>query len=126
LAAALQRRRRPAYFLSQLEPGSLGFALKRAGNDWLEADTAIGSDEDAAETIREIRRLQPAAVLVDDPQVTEPYLEALRSTGLLVVSFDHLANVRFPSQLVINPLLAPSREAYAFAAGTPLLLGQRH
>ena len=38
LAAALQRRRRPAYFLSQLEPGSLGLAIKRAGNEWLDAD----------------------------------------------------------------------------------------
>ena len=37
-AAALQRRRRPTYFLSQLEPGCLGLNIKRAGNDWLEAD----------------------------------------------------------------------------------------
>ena len=31
LAAALQRRRRPTYFLSQLEPASLALAIKRAG-----------------------------------------------------------------------------------------------
>src|SRR5581483_11142023 len=38
-AAALQRRRRPVYFLSQLEPGALGLNVKRAGNEWLDADS---------------------------------------------------------------------------------------
>ncbi|HBI44748.1 MAG TPA: polysaccharide biosynthesis protein, partial [Planctomycetales bacterium] len=38
LAAALQRRRRPAFFLSQLEPGSLGLTVKRGGNEWIDAD----------------------------------------------------------------------------------------
>ena len=61
LANALQRRRRPAYFLSQLEPASLGLTLKRAGNEWLEADSSAGTPEDLEETIQEIRRLQPAA-----------------------------------------------------------------
>ena len=35
LAAALQRRRRPTFFLSELEPPSLAFNLKRGGNDWI-------------------------------------------------------------------------------------------
>ena len=43
LAAALQRRRRPTYFLSQLEPASLALPLKRAGNDWLDADAPAGT-----------------------------------------------------------------------------------
>src|SRR4051794_38699145 len=53
LANALQRRRRPAYFLSQLEPGSLGLTLKRAGNEWLEAGYPAGSEEDLDETRKE-------------------------------------------------------------------------
>ena len=48
LAAALQRRRRPVYFVSQLEPRSLALALKRGGNDWLEgghgADHLFGGE----------------------------------------------------------------------------------
>src|SRR5206468_10803440 len=55
-AAALQRRRRPTYFLSQLEPRSLALPIKRAGNEWLDADAPVGTDEDLAETIQEIRR----------------------------------------------------------------------
>src|SRR5262249_980600 len=90
-AAALQRRRRPTYFLPQLEPASLGLAIKRAGNDWLDADAPTGSAEDLAETIQEIRRLHPAAVIVDSPQVTEDYLAELCTTGTLVVSLDHRA-----------------------------------
>lgn len=124
-AAALQRRRRPTYFLSQLEPASLAFAIKRAGHDWIDADNPAGSDDDLTDTVQEIRRLQPAAVLVDVPNVTEDYLATLRSTGTMVVSLDYQATIRFPSQLIINPLLAPGREAYSFADDTQVLLGSR-
>jgi spore coat polysaccharide biosynthesis predicted glycosyltransferase SpsG len=126
LAAALQRRRRPTFFLAQLDPGALGLAIKRAGNDWLEADAPAGSEEDVVETVQEIRRLRPAAVIVDAPNADGDYLAELVATGTLVVSLDHLAHTRFPSQLVINPLLAPGREAYEFLPGTQLLLGPRY
>jgi spore coat polysaccharide biosynthesis predicted glycosyltransferase SpsG len=126
LAAALQRRRRPTYFLSQLEPGSLGLGIKRAGNDWLEADAPAGTPEDLEETTQEIRRLKPAAVLVDVPVVSEDYLTALKAAGPMVVSLDSAAGIHFHSRLVVNPLLAPGREAYAFDRGTQLLLGERY
>src|SRR5437016_13309556 len=61
LAAALQRRRRPTYFLSQLEPGSLALSIKRAGNEWLDADASVGTADDLTETSQEIRRRSPAA-----------------------------------------------------------------
>jgi spore coat polysaccharide biosynthesis predicted glycosyltransferase SpsG len=126
LAAALQRRRRPAYFLSQLEPGSLGLLLKRGGNEWLDADSTAGTDEDLAELVQEVRRLRPAAVVIDAPDVKEGYIEELRRTGVLVMSLDSAAGIAFPSRLVVNPLLGPSREAYEFQRGTQLLLGARY
>jgi spore coat polysaccharide biosynthesis predicted glycosyltransferase SpsG len=126
LAAAIQRRRRPAYFLSQLDPGWLGLAVKRAGNDWLDAGSPAGAADDLEEVVQEVRRLRPAAVVVDAPDVTEEYLAAVRNTGALVVSLDSLAQIAFPSRLVINPLLGPTREAYEFARGTQLLLGPRY
>src|SRR5262249_25126999 len=46
--------------------------------------------------------------------------------GPLLASLDNLAGVRFPSRLVINPLLGPGREAYEFEPGTQLLLGHRY
>jgi spore coat polysaccharide biosynthesis predicted glycosyltransferase SpsG len=126
LAAALQRRRRPAYFLSQLEPGSLALTVKRGGNEWLEADAPAGSAEDLEEILQEIRRIRPAAVVIDSPDVNEEYLATLRSTGAMVVSLDSIAAVPFPSRLLINPLLAPGREAYEIGAGTQILLGARY
>src|SRR6516165_9415409 len=81
LAAALQRRRRPTYFLSQLEPASLALSLKRVGNEWLEADGSAGTPEDLSETLQEIRRIRPAAVVVDAPDVDEDYLSELRASG---------------------------------------------
>ena len=126
LAAALQRRRRPAYFLSQLDPGSLALTVKRGGNEWLDADAPAGSAEDLEETLQEIRRIRPAAVVVDFADVHEEYLAALRATGVMVVSLDSLAAVPFPSRLLINPLLAPGREAYEIVPGTQILLGARY
>ena len=125
-AAALQRRRRPTFILSQLEPASLGFQIKRAGNEWLEADAAAGSSEDVAEVIQEIRRLRPAAVIVDSAAVGEGYLAELAATGTLVVSLDHTAATGSPAHLIINPLLDPGRDAYEIGVGTQLLLGRRY
>jgi spore coat polysaccharide biosynthesis predicted glycosyltransferase SpsG len=126
LAAALQRRRRPTYFLSRLEPASLALSIKRTGNEWLEADASAGMSEDLTETIQETRRLRPAAVIVDTADAAEDYLTSLKGTGTLLVSLDHLASTRFPSRLVINPLLGPGREAYTFELGSQLLLGARY
>jgi spore coat polysaccharide biosynthesis predicted glycosyltransferase SpsG len=125
-AAALQRRRRPTYFLSQLEPASLALQIKRVGNEWLEADAAAGTTEDLAETIQEIRRLRPAAVIVDTPNANAEYLAAIQATGVLLVSLDHMAAIRFPSQIIVNPLLGPGKENYEFEPGTQLLLGSRY
>jgi spore coat polysaccharide biosynthesis predicted glycosyltransferase SpsG len=125
LAAALQRRRRTTYFLSQLEPESLALPIKRVGNEWLNADSPAGDADDLAEVVQEIRRLRPAAVIVDDANATEEYLSELAGNVPLLVSMDHLANVRFPSQLIINPLLGPGREGYEFLPGAQLLLGRR-
>ncbi len=125
-AAALQRRRRPAHFLSQLEPGSLALTVKRGGNEWLNPAEPAGTARDLAETVREIRRLQVAAVVVDSPSISDDYLAELRETGTLVMSMDSLAANRFTAHLVVNPLLGPSKEAYECERGTQLLLGQRY
>jgi spore coat polysaccharide biosynthesis predicted glycosyltransferase SpsG len=125
-AAALQRRRRPTYFLAQLEPAALAFAIKRGSNDWLGAAHPVGSPEDLEETLQQVRRLRPAAVVVDAAGAHEPYLKEVRAAGPLVVSLDHTASARFPSRLVINPLLGPGREAYQHETGTQLLLGTRY
>src|SRR5947209_4568718 len=113
-AAALQRRRRPTYFLSQLEPHSLALAIKRAGHEWLDADNLAATADDTVETVQEIRRLRAGAAIVDAANATQAYLAELVGTGALVVSMDNQAAIRFPSQLLVNPLLGPGREAYEF------------
>jgi spore coat polysaccharide biosynthesis predicted glycosyltransferase SpsG len=126
LAAALQRRRRPTFFLSQLEPTSLAFAIKRGGSDWIDACHPASSSDDLEDLIQEIRRRRPAAVIIDDADMTLEYLSEIVSTGVTVVSIDHQANIRFPAQILVNPLLGPSRESYEFFPGTQLLLNQRY
>ncbi len=126
LAAAVQRRRRPVYFLSQLDPNGLAMGIKRAGNNWVAADYPVGSAGDAQQMLREIARLHPAAVFVDDANVTTNYLADIASTGVLLAAMDHNALVRFPTKLVVNPLLAPNRESYEHEIDTQLLLGRRY
>src|SRR5262245_4355121 len=125
-AGALQRRRRPTYFLSQLDPPDLVQNIRRGGNEWIEASHPLGSDADLEETLTEIRRLSPAAIIVDSIAATEEYLSSLRTAGLMVVSIDHLAQTRFPSHLIVNPLLGPGKEAFEHVLGTQLLLGIRY
>jgi spore coat polysaccharide biosynthesis predicted glycosyltransferase SpsG len=126
LAAAVQRRRRPVYFLSQLEPNSLAMGVKRAGHDWIDMSAAVGTGDDAAEVLQEVRRLRPAAVIVDDAELTQPYVDELAWAGTMLIALDHSATIRFPARLVVNPLLGPSRESYEFGQGTQLLLGRRY
>ncbi len=126
LAAALQRRRRPTYFLTQLDHSLLAMNIRRFGTDWVAADHPAGTPESLAETLRQVHRLKPAAVIVDDADASGEYLGELARTAPMLVSLDHLANVRFPSNLLINPLLGPGKENYEFEPGCQLLLGQRY
>lgn len=126
LAAALQRRRRQAVFLSRVEPASQILSLRRGGNDHITASGPVGTSADLQETMREIRRISPAAVVVDSHLATGQYLEALNRAGILVIAFDHQARFRFPQGLVVNPLLGPGKEDYDHANGTQLLLGERY
>src|SRR6266704_6628143 len=98
LAAALQRRRRPVYFLSQLEPNGLALSVKRGGNNWLAMSHPVGSAADLRETQQHLRQHHPAAIYVDDADASQEYLKELVAAGVTVLSIDHLATSRFPSQ----------------------------
>ena len=126
LAAALQRRRRPVYFLSQLEPNGLALTIKRGGNNWLPMSHAAGSTDDLREVQQLVRQHEPAAVFVDDAEASQDYLAELIATGLTVLSVDHHATSRFPTQVIVNPLLGPSKESYEFQPRAQLLMGKRY
>jgi spore coat polysaccharide biosynthesis predicted glycosyltransferase SpsG len=125
-AAALQRRRRGTHFLSQLQPATLASAIQRGGNEWKPAQFPLGSEEDFKETIAIMRQLQPAAVIVADPNVRGEYLSALAEAGVFTVTFDPQAAVHMRRGLLINPLLGPSAESYLVGPGTQMLLGARY
>ncbi len=125
-AAALQRRRRPTYFLSRLDPGELVQNIRRGGSEWLQADHPAGTHDSIQQTTDEARRLGAAAVIVDVPDVSGEQLRELRATGALVLAIDHQAHTTFPIELLVNPLLGPSRDAYEFDRATQILLGRRY
>jgi len=125
-AAALQRRRRTAYFLGNYEPFPLLAQVTRGGNEYLAARHPIGSPEDCDATIREIRRVGASAIIVAAPGISTNYLKEIESTGVTVAVIDSEAEARFPSKLVFNPLLGPEIKNYKYERGTQLCLGRRY
>jgi spore coat polysaccharide biosynthesis predicted glycosyltransferase SpsG len=125
LAAALQRRRRGTHFLSYLEPLSLAQAIHRGNNEWSPAESPIGGVGDVEATLREVRRLGAAAVVVAGVSVTEDYLRALSRSGASILTIDTTAKLHFPGSIVVNPFLAPGLKAYKCSRGTQLLLGRK-
>ena len=126
IAAALQRRRRPVYFLSNLEPASLAMTLKRGGSDWIAMHNPVGAPADLAHVMKEMNRLGPSAILVDSPLATKSYLQELVAAGPMLISIDHQGAIRLPSHLIVNPLLGPSRDSYEYGASAQLLMGSRY
>jgi spore coat polysaccharide biosynthesis predicted glycosyltransferase SpsG len=126
LAAALQRRRRGTHFFSYLDPLSLATTINRGNNDWVPAEQKIGDDGDLEATVAQIRKMNAAAVVVAGENYTADYLRELKKTGALVMVFDSTAEMKFPADLVVNPLLYPTRKAYHVELGSQLLLGYRY
>lgn len=125
LAAALQRRRRGTHFFSYLDPLSLATVVNRGNNDWVPAEQPLGTPGDLEATLRQVRRLNASAVVTAGTGLSPEYVAALRETGALVLVFDSTAGMKFPADLVVNPLLAPSKRAYSVEPGCQTLLGRR-
>jgi spore coat polysaccharide biosynthesis predicted glycosyltransferase SpsG len=126
LAAALQRRRRGTHFLSYLDPLSLATVINRGNNDWKPAETRMGDAGDLSATIAHARKLNAAAVVVAGQNYTADDLRELKQTGALVMAFDSTADLKFAADLVVNPLLWPTRKAYRVEPGCQMLLGGRY
>ena len=122
-AAALQRRRRPAYFLGRIEPFPLLSQIVRGGNDYLSAGFPVGTAEDCDETIREVRRLNAAAVIVNAPGVQEEYLRELSSTGTTVVVIDSESASSISQSAGDQPAHRPAAQHLQVGAGRPDAVG---
>jgi spore coat polysaccharide biosynthesis predicted glycosyltransferase SpsG len=127
-ANALQRRRRPCHFVAALEPATtLVSSIKRGDNQWIAAQAPVGTPEDLEQTIREIRRTRPIAVVVDSPLCSPDYLAELSALGPMVIALDvQGGGYRFPSQLVVHPLLNKEWAEYDVTPGTQVLAGKRY
>jgi len=126
LASAMQRRRRPTWFLSRIDPLSLAVTVHRGGHEWNETPTTFGTADDLDATLREVRRLNAAAVVLCGHELKEEYLRELDASGVLVVVVDSQADLCFPNRLVVNPFMGTGRERYRYERGTQLLLGRRY
>ena len=125
-ASSCQRQRRPIHIMGRIEPFPLIAQVARNGNDYLIAKHPAGTSEDCDDTIRAVRKLKAAAVVVAGDDIQEEYLRELASTGTTVVSLTSSNAIRFPSRVVINPLLEPGIREYDIERGTQLCVGRRY
>ncbi len=126
LAAALQRRRRGTHFLSYLDPLSLATVINRGNNDWVPCETQMGDAGDLGATIAHARKINAAAIVISGPNYTADDLRELKATGALVMAFDSTAEMKFAADLLVNPLLWPTKKAYRVEPGCQMLLGGRY
>lgn len=125
-ASALQRRRRPCHFLSDLQPSILAGQIKRGDNQWIPAEHPLGSHDDFEQIAREVLRLQPAAILIDSPGCSPEYLAELANLGPMVINFDNQAEYRFASQLIVHPGMNKNCNDYDVCPGAQVLAGRRY
>ncbi|QEL14499.1 PseG/SpsG family protein [Limnoglobus roseus] len=125
-AAALQRRRRGTHFFSYLDPLSLAHVINRANNDWTAAEHQVGVGNDVGVTVNLVRKLGAAAVVVCGDHVTPDYLEELRAAKAFVLVFDSKAGTVIPSDLVVNPFLAPPKKSFQVKVGGQILVGRKY
>lgn len=125
-ANALQRRRRPCHFLSQLDSLPTAAWIRKGGHEWLATDTAPGSAHDLERTLAEIKRLAPAAVVVDHPDIGPDYLAELTATGVLVVHIEHALHYCTNAHVLVNPSLGVTWEDHEVCPGTQVLCGPRY
>ncbi|QVL31171.1 polysaccharide biosynthesis protein [Telmatocola sphagniphila] len=125
-ASSCQRQRRPIYIMGGIEPFPLIAQVARNGNEYLMANHPIGTSEDCDETIRAVRKLKAAGVVVAGENIQEEYLRELASTGTVVTSLTNTNSIRFPSRLIVNPFMEPGVSDYDIERGTQLCIGKRY
>ena len=125
LAAALQRRRRGTHFLSYLDPLSLATVINRGNNDWAAGRAAARLTRRPGGHARAGPAAQRRGGRRRGGGNDRRLPRELKETGALVVVFDSTAEMHFPRDLVVNPLLAPGKKAYRVEPGCQLLLGHR-
>lgn len=125
-ASSCQRQRRGIHIMGGIDPFPLVAQVTKGGNDYLPAAHPIGTSEDCDDTMRVVRKLKAAAVVVAGDDIDAGYLRELGSTGTTVISFTTNAAIRFPSKVVVNPFLEPGVSEYEFNRGTQLCVGRRY
>lgn len=126
LANALQRRRYQMAFLSRIDNNAWPDRIRRHRHLVVRTNFASGSDLDKAELLREIETRRPVVLVTDSACYDEEYLAQLSHRVPLVISIDERCDVRFPSDIVLNPTLGHTSRDYATYPGTQILAGDKY
>lgn len=126
LARALQLKGYEALFVMHTDEGAnrrvreFGFGLQNLAE-------GIPLRQDQDQTLEFAEQEKADIAVVDSYEVDEEYLLALRESGFLVVSIDDLAQLNFPSHIVVNGnIYGPELPYRSLTGDTKFLLGTKY
>ncbi len=83
-------------------------------------------DEDLSRLIEIARRSDSPVVITDSYDIDAHYLKKLKEERVILVSIDDLAQIHFPSDVVLNQNIYALEMNYSAESYTKLLLGQKY
>ena len=126
LASALSAQSMQSHFVI-MRDGKGRASIEEHGYDVTEISETAAAKKDLEVTLKKLERLQGKVVVVDCRCAGTDYLRELRRTGYYVVSIDDLAEIAFPSHLVINGNVYARKLSYrADSEGAVFLLGPEY
>lgn len=102
---------RPFFITKNFDAGFLELIRSRKF-DIEELPASLTLQEDLSRTLKAIASHKAEAVVVDSYAVDEAYLSAIKHSGVFLISIDDKAELKLPSDLVINPNLGVSASEY--------------
>ncbi|MEN9841131.1 MAG: hypothetical protein RL376_931, partial [Verrucomicrobiota bacterium] len=126
LAQAWQDAGGHATFASVAIPSGLADRLRREQVAFRRIEATVASEADAAATVQAARQLDADWVVVDGYRFGPAFLQALRASGLRVMSIDDIAHLAcYPADLLLNQNLGATPALYEgkIERDTPMLLG---
>lgn len=101
--------------------------IKEEGFEVIALKTNIGLEEDLKDTINTIEARRTDVVITDSYAIDEGYLTEIKKIVPLLVSIDDLAEIFFPSDIVINQNIYAKNLNYRSLTGkTEFLLGPKY
>jgi len=100
--------------------------IKQEGFEVVELNDNLNLEEDLEHTVKTIKNSKVDGLITDSYEFDEKYLTKLKKEIRLLVSIDDLAEISFPSDIVINQNIFAKELTYRSTGKTKFVLGPQY